>query len=67
MERVTDQEVVKVSEARIRQPCGVSVCRTREHKLDTRQIRVQYAMWRIIDHIIGQRLRTRLVQGSDTA
>ena len=40
-------------EARIRQPCGVSVCRTRGHTPDTRQIRVRYATWLIVDHIVG--------------
>ena len=27
---------------------------------DTRRIRVQYATWRIVNHIVGQRFRTRL-------
>ena len=29
---------------------------TRGHTPDTRLIRVRYATWRIVDHIIGQRL-----------
>ena len=42
-------------EVRIRQPCGMSVCRTHGYA-DTRRIRVRYATWRIVDQIVGQRL-----------
>ena len=37
---------------------------TREHTPDTRRIRVRYATWRIVDHLYGQRFRTRLEHGS---
>ena len=40
---------------------------TRGHTPDTRRICVRYATWRIVDHIVGQRLRIRLVHSSDTA
>ena len=43
------------------------MCRTRGHAPGTRWIRVRYATWRIVDHIVGQRLRIQLVHGSDTA
>ena len=40
---------------------------TLEHAPDTRWIRVRYATWRIVDHIVGQRLQIQLVHGLDTA
>ena len=36
---------------------------TRGHTMDTGRIRVRYATWRIVDHIVGQRLRIRLRHG----
>ena len=39
---------------------------TRGHSPDTRRIRVRYATWRIVDHLYGQRFRTRLRHGSNT-
>ena len=37
---------------------------TRGHTPGTHWIHVRYATWRIVDHIVGQRLRIRLVQDS---
>ena len=36
---------------------------THRHTPNTRQICVRYAMWRIVDHIVSQRLRTRFEHG----
>ena len=58
--------MVKSSEARIRLPCGVSVCRTHGHAPDTRRILVRYATWRIVDQIVGQRIWIRLGHDGDT-
>ena len=37
---------------------------TRGQTPDMSRIRVRYATWRIVDHIVGQRLRIWLVHGS---
>ena len=39
----------------------------RGHTPDTGWIRVRYATWRIVDHIVGQQLRIWLGHGLDTA
>ena len=42
-------------------------CPCVRHAPDTRRIRVRYATWRVVDHIVGQKLRIRLVHGSNKA
>ena len=59
--------IVSRSNARTRLLCAVSVYRTRGHALDTRRIRVLYAIWRIVDQTVGQLIWIRIGQGGDMA